>query len=378
MPWERGFERSLNSPGRRLLLRRRRSERELFLNGKALANDDAARCRKNWYTTDLWTDYGIKFIDEALAAKKPFFLYLAHNAPHFPLQAPQDEIAKFRGKYKIGWDKLREQRHARQIELGVVDKAWPLSPRPPEVQAWDRVDAGRSRTASITSWPSTRRCVAHMDTAVGRLVDGAQAARRARQHADPLPVRQRRQRRERPRRPARGRSARRGRLDGLLRAVVGDAREHAVAPLQAFQPRRRHRHAADRPLAGAASRRPANCAQQPGHLVDIMATCVDVAGAKYPAEFQGQADPADGRQEPGARPSTNQPIERDALFWEHEGNAAIRVGDWKLVRLGRNGPWELYNLQDRPHRAARPGRRRAGAGPASWPPSGMPGPSGRT
>ena len=91
-------------------------------------------------------------------------------------------------------------------------------------------------------------------------------------------------------------------------------------------------------------RRRGELRQQPGHLVDIMATCVELAGAKYPAEFQGQAIlPMEGRSLVPA--FANQPIQRDALFWEHEGNAAVRVGDWKLVRLGRNGPWELYNLK---------------------------------
>ncbi len=84
--------------------------------------------------------------------------------------------------------------------------------------------------------------------------------------------------------------------------------------------------------------------QQPGHLVDIMATCVDVGGAEYPATFQGKPIvPMEGRSLVPA--FGNQPIERDALFWEHEGNAAVRVGDWKLVRLGRDGSWELYNLK---------------------------------
>jgi arylsulfatase len=75
-----------------------------------------------------------------------------------------------------------------------------------------------------------------------------------------------------------------------------------------------------------------------------MATCVDVAGAKYPAEFKGKAiQPMEGRS---LRPAfANKPIQREALFWEHEGNAAIRVGDWKLVRLGREGAWELYDLK---------------------------------
>ena len=89
-----------------------------------------------FYTTDAFVDHAIQFIGQG-DKTKPFFLYLAFNAPHFPLMAPAEEIAKFRGKYKIGWDALRQQRHARQIELGIMDKAWPLSPRPPAVKAWD-------------------------------------------------------------------------------------------------------------------------------------------------------------------------------------------------------------------------------------------------
>ena len=71
---------------------------------------------------------------------------------------------------------------------------------------------------------------------------------------------------------------------------------------------------------------------------------MDVAGANYPTEFHGKTiEPMEGRSLLPAL--DNRPIERDALYWEHEGNAAIREGDWKLVRLGRNGPWELYNLK---------------------------------
>jgi arylsulfatase len=89
---------------------------------------------------------------------------------------------------------------------------------------------------------------------------------------------------------------------------------------------------------------PGELRSQPGHLIDLMATCVDVAGAAYPKEFKGQAiQPMEGKSLVPA--FSNLPIERDALYWEHEGNAAIRAGDWKLVRLGRNGPWELYNLK---------------------------------
>jgi arylsulfatase len=102
-PWKRGFERNLTAPTGGFYYPQS-SRAELFLNGEAIANDDP-RLPKNWYATDLWTEYGIKFIDEEVAAKKSFFLYLAHNAPHFPLQAPAEDIAKFRhGIYTNGWD----------------------------------------------------------------------------------------------------------------------------------------------------------------------------------------------------------------------------------------------------------------------------------
>jgi len=83
---------------------------------------------------------------------------------------------------------------------------------------------------------------------------------------------------------------------------------------------------------------------QPGHLIDIMATCVEVGGATYPKEFKGKPIlPMEGKSLVGA--FANQPIERDALYWEHEGNAAVRVGDFKLVRRSRNGAWELYDMK---------------------------------
>jgi arylsulfatase len=101
---------------------------------------------------------------------------------------------------------------------------------------------------------------------------------------------------------------------------------------------------------------------QPGHLVDVMPTLAEVGGATYPASVRGQPVPAmEGRSlVPAFR---NEPIAREALFWEHEGNAAVRVGDWKLVRQGRQGAWELYDLaRDRTElrnlAASEPGRAR--------------------
>ena len=106
---------------------------------------------KDWYSTDLFTEWGLKFIDEAIAAKKPFFLYIAHCVAHFPLHGAAAKISSsYRGKYRAGWDKLREERHRRQIEMGLVDPKWPLAARPPDVPAWDTLTDKRNRNASTT------------------------------------------------------------------------------------------------------------------------------------------------------------------------------------------------------------------------------------
>ena len=340
VPWERGFQRSFNSPAGGFYYPEGKQNR-LYLNGKALA-DDAPELPKQWYTTDLYADYGMKFIDEGLAAKKPFFLYLAFNAPHFPLQAPADEIARFRGKYKVGWDKLREQRHARQKELGVVDKSWPLSPRAELVSAWDSLsDVDKDRFDNIMAIYAA--CVAHMDTAVGRLV----AALKQRGALDNTLILFMSDN------GGNAESGPRGRLEGdfpgAAYSTVFCGQSWATLENTPF---RRYKHfnhegGISTPLiahwpAGIAAHN--ELRQQPGHLVDVMATCVDLAGAKYPMEFKGQPiQPMEGRSLAPA--FANQPIAREALYWEHEGNAAIRVGDWKLVRLGRDGTWELYNLK---------------------------------
>ncbi|MFT7680014.1 MAG: hypothetical protein ACI8QC_004020, partial [Planctomycetota bacterium] len=93
----------------------------------------------------------------------------------------------------------------------------------------------------------------------------------------------------------------------------------------------------------AGLRRHGELEEQPGHLIDIMATCIDAAGVEYPKQYAGHTiQPMEGLS---LLPTfTSQELERKALFWEHEGNRAVRVGDWKLVAAGKKGPWELFDL----------------------------------
>jgi len=338
-PSGRGFVRSLNAaaggfyfPGG--------ARAELFLDGAKIANDDP-RLPRDWYSTDLWTTYGLKFVDEALAAKQPFYLHLCHNAPHFPLQAPEAEIAKFRGKYKAGWDAIGDARYARQLEMGLIEKTWRKSPRPPTVKSWeDQTPQEQDRFDQIMAVYAAT--VHRMDKSIGDLVAGLQQ---------------------------------RGVFDNTLLLFMSDNGGNAESgpngrsegdPTQAASnwfcgeswaflentPFRKFKHYNHE--GGIASAFIAHwptgittkneLRHQPAHVIDVMATCLDIGGATYPTEFNGKSiAPMEGRSLVPA--FANQPLQRDALFWEHEGNAAIRVGDLKLVRLGHTGPWELYNLK---------------------------------
>lgn len=337
-PTNRGFERSLNAvaggfyfPGGK--------KAELFLNGDAIANDDA-RLPKGWYTTDLWTTLGLSFIDEAQSAKRPFYLHLCYNAPHFPLQAPAEDIARFRGMYKAGWEKLRVQRLAKQVSLGLIDPAWEPAPRPNQIAAWDSlsVDEQDHFDHLMAVYAAM---VSRMDRAIGDLVAGLKQ---------------------------------RGVFDNTLILFMSDNGGNAEGGIKgkatgdpttaasdwfggeswAFlqnTPFRRykrftHEGGISTPLiahwpTGIAAKN--QWRKQPTHVIDIVPTCLEVSGATYPSDVAGTAiTPLAGRS---LVPAFNdQPIMRDALFWEHEGNAAVRVGDLKLVRVGRKGDWQLYDL----------------------------------
>ncbi|MEI7533303.1 MAG: arylsulfatase [Verrucomicrobiae bacterium] len=332
-PLQRGFERYFGFiPG---------AANYFHPEGLASGNDWLPVPGEHFYTTDAFTDNAIKFINDT-PTNKPFFLYLAYNAPHFPLQALPEDIAKYRGKYKIGWDKLREQRHAKEIQLGIVDQAWALSPRSDVIKAWDKLTpAEQDRFDQIMSIYAA--CVDHMDQAVGRLV----ADLRQRGVFDNTLILFM---------SDNGGNAESG-PDGKLLgkpAGSGDSRVYCGESWANLEntPFRRYKHfnhegGIATPLiahwpAGIAAK--GELRSQLGHVIDIMSTCVEVAGAKYPAEFKGKPIlPMEGKSLVPA--FGNQSIERDGIYWEHFGNAAVRVGDWKLVRLGRNGAWELYNLK---------------------------------
>lgn len=338
-PWDRGFDRSLNSVAGGFYFSDA-PKAKLYLNG-ALATNGCDGVPGSWYSTDLWTDFGIKFIDEARAEKKPFFLYLPHNAPHFPLQAPEADIARWRGKYKAGWDILRTQRYARQIELGIIDPSWPLAPKQPDVQNWDSLTPGeQDRFDHIMAIYAA--VVEHMDMDIGRLID----ALRQRGELDNTLIFFLSDNGGNAESGPDGKLI--GKNPGNSQSTVFEGESWATLSNTPFRLYKHYNHEGgiSTPLIAhwPARIKSGGLCGQPGHLIDIMATCIDVSGAAYPSTVNGsEILPPEGKSLVPA--FDNRIIERSALYWEHEGNAAIRTGNWKLVRKGRNGAWELYNMK---------------------------------
>lgn len=341
-PWGRGFDRSLN-PAAGGFYYGESSRYDLSLNGEKIEATDP-RLPKNWYSTDLWTTFGLKFIDEALAEKKPFYLHLCHNAPHFPLQAPVDAIEKFRGKYKAGWGAIRDARYAKQIEMGIIDKSWAKSPRPQPVQPWAQVPQDeKDRFDHLMAVYAA--CVFRMDQAVGDLVAGLKE-RGVFDNTLILFMSDN---------GGNAESGPKGRTEGDPTKAASNwfcGESWAFPQNTPFRLYKHYNHEGGiaTPLiahwpTGIAAKN--ELRHTPGHLIDIMATCADVGGATYPKEFNDKPiTPLEGTSLKRLLVSSSPtPPGSRALFWEHEGNAAIRVGDMKLVRKGRNAMWELYDMK---------------------------------
>ena len=347
-PWNKGFQRSTTTRFGELYFpneKHKPGTEFVYLDGQETPAASPKIGTGEWYSTFMFTDWALKFVDDAKQQQKPFFLYFAHGAPHFPLKAPAEVIAKYRGKYKAGWDKLRAARHAKQIELGLVDPKWPLSPRPEEVAAWDSLSPeDQDRFDHImATYAAMLDCV---DQSVGRMVAGLKE---------------------------------RGMLDDTLILFLSDNGGNAEGGPRGITqggeigspdssvflgmswatlnntPFRRFKHfthegGISSPLIahwpkGIPSERYGKIEKQPGHLIDVMATAVDLSGATYPATFEGH--PILPKEGLSLRPALlGEPLHRvKPIFWEHEGNRAVRSGPWKAV-MKLKGEWELYNIEE--------------------------------
>ncbi|MBM3739953.1 MAG: arylsulfatase [Acidobacteria bacterium] len=304
--------------------------------------DPGSREGESYYTTDAFTSRAVKWIGEYGREERPFFLYAAYNAPHFPLHALPEDIAKHRGRYRQGWEEIRLARYRRMLDLGLFDRRVKLPPRDPRSPAWSDVkdkDAMDLRMAVYAAQidrldrgvgeilRKIREIGQEENTLVMFLSDNGGTA----EHQDRTPHIQ-------PGQPGSFHAY------GLPWANVSNTpfgrykhwvHEGGIAtPMIASWP--------------GVIRKTNTITHQPGHVIDIMATCLAAAGVPYPKEYGGSPiQPLEGRSLLPVFEGRSGLPER-AVFWEHEGNRAVRRGKWKLVSYVSKAPedrWELYDLE---------------------------------
>ncbi len=301
-------------------------------------------------------------------------LYVSYTAAHWPLHALEKDIAKYAGVYDEGYEPIRQARFARMKEMGLIRASCELSP-----------PAGDWRKVEHKAWES--RCmevyaamIDNMDQGIGRIVaalrrhgqlddtlvcyfqdNGGCAEGVGRKSQGPYT--------ERPEKapfPPIARDALQfdmipkqtrdgfpviqgpGVMPGPDGTYIAYGRGWANVSNTPFREYKHwvHEGGIASPFVAhwpARIKRRGELEDQPCHLIDLMATCVDVSGAEYPEVFADhQIKPMEGRSLTVA--FDGRPIDREAIYWEHEGNRAVRVGKWKLVAKGARGAWELYNL----------------------------------
>ena len=334
---------------------------------------------EKYYYTDAISDHAVRFISDHFStyADKPLFMYVAYTAAHWPMHALEKDIAKYRGKYDGGYEPVRKARFERARSLGLIREQWPLSPQAGD---WDAVadKAWEARCMEVYA-----AMVDNMDQGIGRIVaelkkrgqldntlimfledNGACAegmGRRARKDGDakdaarpdkpPLPpmAADELQLDMIPKQSRDGWPTRQGVgvMPGPDATYIGYGRSWANVSNTPFREYKHwvHEGGIATPLIvhwPARVTDKGKLRHQPGQLVDLMATCVDVSGATYPTRFAGNdIIPMEGRSLVPA--FADKPIQREALYWEHENNRAVRRDNWKLVSKGGKA-WELYDM----------------------------------
>jgi arylsulfatase len=322
---------------------------------------------EDYYYTDAVSERAAAFVREHAARHpdRPFFLFVAYTAPHWPLHAREEDVSRYRGRYDAGWDVLREERHARMIELGVVDRRWPLSPRDPEAPAWDEVEQRDWQARRMEVYAAQ---VEVMDRGIGRIVKALDETGAldetlllflsdngacAEELGDPprwvrrfLPLAFRAPSRD-------GRPVQRGNDPAVMPGGEHTFQSYGLpwanasnTPFRLYK-QQVHEGGVATPLiahwpAGLGTP-PGALSDAPGHVVDLMPTLLELAGVSRP-RGRGGGPGREFRGESLAPVLRGGDRERGPIFWEHQGNRAVRQGRWKLVSRWRRG-WELYDLE---------------------------------
>lgn len=324
------------------------------------------RAGDGYYASTAFAQHAIEFLDEHARdhAGRPFFLYLAFIAPHFPLHAPPEDIARYRDRYLVGWDAIRTQRHRQLQRLGIVNSALPpldpaFSPRYFKPELLEQVGPGE--VAHPLNWadltPEQQRLQAtkmaihaamidRMDREIGRVFD---RIRRMGAWDNTLVV-----------------FLSDNGADATL-LVRGDGHDPAAAPGSAGSflclgpgwasaanaPFRMHKiWVHEGGIATpcilhwpAGIRMAGELRHTSAHVIDLAPTLLDLAGIEPPTAWKRRPRPPLPGRSLIRLFEKDAAIDRDYLYWHHEGNRALRIGDWKIVSAREHGgAWELYDL----------------------------------
>jgi arylsulfatase A-like enzyme len=378
-PCQRGFQRffgTLNGSG------------SFYDPGTLISNNTFITPTKDFYYTNAISDTAVKFINEN-PSQKPFFFYIAYTAAHWPLHAPESEVQKYKGMYDKGWDATRQVRFEKLKKLGIISDKAVLTERGVTIPEWENAPLKDWQVKKMEVYAAM---IDVMDQGIGKIIaalekkgqlentiifymhdnGGCAETLDSNQPEKPLTPEQQLIKPfaadsifldKKPIYTREGEFIRSGQgvMPGNANTWVTYGVEWANVSNTPFSMYKHwtHEGGISTPLImqwpnGIKGK--GQLRMQPGHLIDIMATCVDIAGISYPAQFNGNTiQPLEGRSLVPA--FTNKKIKRDLIFWEHEGNRAIRVGKWKLVSKTQKAKvftatdetaWELYDMENDP------------------------------
>jgi len=377
LPTEQGFDRfyglndgacnhfnpGIKRPGENEPGRKYPSERRAWsIDGKVI--QPYTPQNKDFYSTDAFTDCAIDYLNQYGKDDDPFFLYVSYTAPHFPLQAWPEDIARYRGKYMIGWDVIRQKRYERLVKLGLIDKRWKLSTRDPNVPKWEDVKNKDSHDLEMAVYAAM---IDRIDQGVGRILA---TVRQLDIEENTLVLF----------------LSDNGSCAEDYKAFNSTAPEIPPGPMESYRtlgvswanasntPFRKykwwnHEGGISTPLIAYWPRvikDGGKITHQVGHIMDIMATCLDIAGIQYPSTHNGQmVQPLEGKSLVPIFQGTKRKGHQ-FLYWQFSSSYAIRKGKWKLVlahpnpRAGidyfneadefkqkalKQRRWELYDME---------------------------------
>ncbi len=302
-----------------------------------------------WYSTNAYADYAIKFIDGGKSSNKPFFLYMAFTSPHWPIQALPEDIAKYKGKYMMGWDKLREARLSRQKAMGILPQDAVLSPRDPNVPDWNTLTP-EDKDKWDTKMAVYAAMVDRMDQNIGRI-----RAELKKIHQDKNTIIMFLSDNGASSESIKGAGFRPEILEANNKPASDPTSFTAYeywganvsnTPFRLFKHWEYEGGTATPFIANYQGViKPGGIISKPAHIIDLMSTCLDFAKVTYPKTYNGNTiTPTEGISLAPLLKGQKW-AGHNALFFEHEGNRAVRQGEWKLVSQKPLNKWELYNIK---------------------------------